>query len=347
VSIAAVIGVLLAADLGATAVTVERDRAAVAHALTLARSSGAASVVPAKPAATDASAADALKVELQNALAASEWPKLSPPPSSLSAETASADEWLHDGCLDVRPDNVATCVYGNTHSATKSVAVLGDSYAVSYLPAIRGALGASWKIQVLTSEQCPAEGSLSVTQNDGDPDPKCDAHHQWTSQWLSAHHQDLTIIVDSPGTIERIAGARSSGAAQRATYRAALDAQLKSLAPVTTQAVVLGSPPTRAKLQTCYTALSHPSDCITSVLQSDVAFAQAQRLAVEAAGAHAGFVGTQAWFCVNGKCPSFLGTAPATSDGGHLTEAASQALAPVLAAALAGAGVGDVAERSN
>jgi peptidoglycan/LPS O-acetylase OafA/YrhL len=347
VSVVAVIAVLLAADLGATAATVARDRAAAARAVTLARGAGRAAVLAAPPPTQEASAADALTARLQNALAAADWPKLSPPSSSLSAGTASVDEWLHDGCLDVGPDNVADCVYGNTASATRSVAVLGDSYAVGYLPAIRRALGGTWRIQVLTADECPAEASLSVTRSDGAPDPACDAHHVWASQWLSVHRQDLVIIADSPGTIGRIAGARSGGAEQRATYRAALGAQLKALAPVATRTVVLESPPARAKLQSCQTAVSHPSDCVTSVLQSDVAFAQAQRLAVEAAGAHARFVGTQAWFCVNGKCPSFLGTAPATSDGGHLTEAASQALAPVLAAALAAAGVGDVAERSN
>jgi hypothetical protein len=209
------------------------------------------------------------------------------------------------------------------------------------MPAIRGALGPSWKIQVLTSEQCPAESTLTVMRSGGDSDGKCDDHHSWMSHWLSAHHQDLVIIVDTPGTIGRIVGVPSDGDAQREAYRKALDAELKALAPVAARSVVLASPPTRAKLQTCYTALSTPADCVTSVLPADVSFAQAQQSAVTANSAKARFVPTQAWFCINKKCPSFVGTVPATSDGGHLTEAASKALAPLLGSALRGFGVAD------
>lgn len=92
-----------------------------------------------------------LSSDIDNALVATKWPALNPSLDSLSISSAQAS-WR--GC---RGGTEATCTFGQSGS-TKSAVVIGDSYAMSWLPALRTALLSSgWVIHGLTMEGCPAE----------------------------------------------------------------------------------------------------------------------------------------------------------------------------------------------
>ena len=75
-----------------------------------------------------------LAAEIQAALQLSSWPV------HLDSDLtdAGSPEWLHDKCLDVSPKNAERCTYGPPDGA-RSVALIGDSVAVSWLPALRRA----------------------------------------------------------------------------------------------------------------------------------------------------------------------------------------------------------------
>lgn len=84
--------------------------------------------------------------QINDALSVSSWPDLKPSISELGLESKVA-EWVTDGCLALetfRPvspeENALECVRGDPDS-DRTLVVVGDSMAISYVPAIREAVG--------------------------------------------------------------------------------------------------------------------------------------------------------------------------------------------------------------
>lgn len=281
-----------------------------------------------------------LQRNLQAALATNQWPELVPSIDTLGVE-AKVSEWVQDGCLgDERgsrgtpEENASRCTYGDPN-ASKTAVVLGDSIAISYIPAVRAALEPQgYKIHVYTMQQCPSM-DIAVLKGDKSPHPKCDAFREWTTQRLSIIRPQLVITSNAPGTLDRLASGATNVAAM-AEWTEASKRTLVSLAGVAEQVVVLDPPPGGKALTDCATRLSTPGDCATTLPQRFIDMSAASRAAADASVGNLAFIDSKGWFCSpSDACPAFAGTAPTYADGAHITGAYSLSLGPVLGEALA------------
>ncbi|MET3808436.1 peptidoglycan/LPS O-acetylase OafA/YrhL [Nakamurella sp. UYEF19] len=284
----------------------------------------------------------ALTAQIGQALAATTWPSLSPTLGELSNDV-KATEWVKDGCLGLDINSVADpvknaqkCVYGDA-GATKTAVLLGDSIAISYLPAIRSALaGHGWKIDVMTVQQCPI-ASVPVLQVDQSKFPQCDAFRAWALDRVDQIKPDLVIAASAENTVSRLA----SGATQGAGYAELAAGEKKTLLRLSRSASrieLLAPPPIGQNLQKCASKVSKPSDCTAGpAARRDQTVTMEQNTVGSIPGGKVAYFDTTPWFCsADLVCPAFVGTTPVFADGAHLTDKYSKMLAPVMGELLLG-----------
>jgi peptidoglycan/LPS O-acetylase OafA/YrhL len=271
-------------------------------------------------------AAGALTTQISVALAATQFPEFQPNLDSLGVKNW-VKEVTADGCADISSENAAACVTG---AGDLDIAVIGDSYAIAWLPAIREALQPlGWKVHPYTRGQCPA-AHVTVTRDGGSPFPECDGHRTWAIGAIKALRPDLVIVADSDNTLDRLASGTKDAAAA-AEYQPGLTQTVAELRGAAPRLVLLTPPPKGGNLLNCVTRTSSPNDCESAVNDRAKSYLVTARTAV---GTNAELIDTTGWFCVNGLCPGFVGTLPVRADGSHLTVAYSAAIAPVLRDAL-------------
>ncbi|HEX7236188.1 MAG TPA: acyltransferase family protein, partial [Gammaproteobacteria bacterium] len=129
---------------------------------------------------------------IASALALDQWPTA----NEQRGDSAQAPEWKQDGCIDiVDDDRVKRCTYGPT-DAEKRMAVIGDSFATHFLPALRSGFP-GWRVQVLTLGQCPL-ARVDVHQLGRlDTFEGCSAHRDLVLERLAADPPDLIVAADS------------------------------------------------------------------------------------------------------------------------------------------------------
>ncbi|MCC3298602.1 acyltransferase [Arthrobacter caoxuetaonis] len=285
---------------------------------------------------------------LRAALQSPEWPALSPDPASFTegGRNAKPVEWIQDGCLGSNearnPDpvaNTAHCVYGDP-GASRDLVLYGDSVAMAYLPALRAVLDpGQWRIHVYTAAGCtPAE--VAQTRIGGAPYPECPVFRDWAVQRIGELSPEVLLMASfryepalSSGATGKAADAEWESGTQRIHERLASKAQ---------RTLVLGAPPEAKDPAQCATRFSSPKDCEQALPEG-----HGDRAALEARAATAGnpdvrWIDTTAWFCVDGRCPSFVGSTPLYADAYHLSAAGAVSLGPLVAHALSGETAGEV-----
>jgi peptidoglycan/LPS O-acetylase OafA/YrhL len=290
--------------------------------------SGAAllpSTAPTAEAAGPRTAQDELRQKLGVALSADEWPEFSPPIDDLADQRAP--QWTEDGCADVTDRNEARCAYG-AEGSEQTVAVIGDSVATSWLPGIIAGLGGDHRIQALTKQGCGVSlAPASAPQSDpGKPWKECADHHAWVSEQLAESPPDILIVAESYLASGRLAS-RATGAAGAAEWRAGLEGALAGV-PEGTRIVTLMAPPGAANLQECYSPVSHPGDCVGGTSAAWLQTLAVEKGATESAGGT--FIDTREWFCVSGRCTSYIDDVAAYVDAFHLSRYYSERTGPVI-----------------
>lgn len=275
-----------------------------------------------------------LAVRIQAALVAPDWPDFEPAIANMADQRVP--QWTENGCLDVTPANIDSCVYGVADSQ-KTVVVLGDSIATSWLPAVIGALEpAGYRIQAITKQSCPfALTEVYANQNSTAPYDACASHKEWAADVLTRIDPELIIVSDSAHSIRRLVS-KATGLHAQAEWKEAYSQALSRL-PESSKVVALMTPPGAKDLQQCYTPLSKPSDC-TAPVSADWETLRAAESAAATEG-NAIFVDTKPWFCFQNVCPAFAGNSAIFADTGHLTGTFSAELGPVLSQALKQSGV--------
>jgi peptidoglycan/LPS O-acetylase OafA/YrhL len=294
-------------------------------------------VVPLSSSTAVTRAVDIHAAKVESAATASDWPDLSPRPEDLGPG-AKASEWVVDGCLALERnshsdpvENAQRCSYGSPDRG-KTALVLGDSMAISYVPGVRAALEPlGYRVLVYTMQQCPAV-SVQMLNDDGSAHPECDPFREWALSHIGSLQPDLLIMTSSVGA----SGTLASGAKGRAAVEEWKAGALRTFTALTGAArriVVFDPPPGGKNLQECVTLLSKPSDCATS---TDERYADILKATEEAArtvptSQKIETIQTKSWFCTrDNTCPSYIGTTPVYADTGHLTEAMSKALSPLI-----------------
>lgn len=283
-------------------------------------------------------AESARSAQIRDALTLSEWPELSPPIESLGVHDR-APEWVEDGCaIDSTVENSSTpaqtvrrCTFGPVN-AKHTIAVLGDSTAISYVPAIRAAAGNDTMIRLYIMEQCPAT-DVSVRLWSGESASRCNPFRVWALGEIRSTAPDVVILASAPTTIRRL-GDRATSTDALVEWEAGTRRLFDQLSMATV--ISLDPPPTMRSLQDCAVPGSTPKDCVFAPEQD---FIDVGRVTREVASEYTNVTvpSTIEWFCsANGECPLFVGSTPILVDGSHLTAAASVELAPFLREMLAG-----------
>jgi len=101
--------------------------------------------------------------------------------------------------------------------------------------------------------------------------------------------------------------------------------------------VYLAPPPLGADLGQCYSRVSSPQDCTTTVGATWREFAAATSATTALTGDH--FVSSLGFSCAADICPAFAGTLPVRYDAVHLTPAYAERIAPAIRSELATLGL--------
>jgi peptidoglycan/LPS O-acetylase OafA/YrhL len=277
----------------------------------------------------------ALRERIMASLAATSWGRLSPGLDNLDA--AVVPEWKQDSCINVTVQRQRHCRYGSA-TAPHLAFLVGDSYAVSYAPAIRAALEPKgWAVQVLTMANCPFQ-ALPTSKRQELPRPPFKECLQHRAEVLDlVKQQRPELLIGASGWIEvnaLVDGFAPGDDRNEPLWGRGVSQQLAAYKRYVKREVLIGSPPSSGNLQSCVTRTSKPSDCTTEVNPIWYAQRQAEQAAATANGA--GYVDVLPWFCVDGRCPAVIGRTPVYWDGFHITAAYSRTLTDLLAPSLRG-----------
>jgi len=226
---------------------------------------------------------------------------------------SGAPEWVHDGCLDVSDANRDRCVYGPAHG-TRTMALIGDSIAVGWLPGLRRAESMrSTRIHVLTHRQCP---NLR-----GEVIPSCASHLEWVLRQVRELHPDVAVL-----------SSRYEGRQTWNQWRLGLRRTLAAVRPYAKTLIVIAPPPDLPVARGCFSRGLAPRECRAPVTLTWRQYGEAEREAAVAAGAR--FVDPRPWVCIDEVCPALIGDTIVSFDGNHLSGTYGARLGPVLSRAI-------------
>jgi len=274
----------------------------------------------------------ALSQAIALAADATSWPTLDPSLDHLDTNSAFA-QWK--GCRGATEASLSGCTFGDPRNTEKVAVVLGDSFAMAWMPTIRAALVPQhWVVYGLLMEQCPA---AFVSVLDGQRRPKfqsdCDRHHAWMIAETARLNPRLVILA-SNFAFGRLASKASGGAAV-AEYQAGMEKTISAVkAPGKPRVLTLSPPPGSPSLESCATAVAQPPSCLGKLSGGWLGLRALDAAAATATATD--YADTHLWFCTaKGVCPSFVGSTPVRWDGAHLTSAYASSLGPEMASFIA------------
>lgn len=290
--------------------------------------------------------ARALHDAVRSASTAERWPDVTPDPGTVTAADSAAAAAQQHGCLNdpvgMRPSDLSAaasaCTFGDP-DAPRSVVVLGDSIAVSWLPAVVGALEPEgWSVTTIGLESCPAV-DLPVQErlHRAAFPAACATMREAALRAIADRHPDLVLLSSAMAAIDD----QTSGATGTTARDALATATATTIARVRatgSRVGVLTSPPESTPPSACALRVLGPATCLATPdpAWEDKTIAEAAGVArADRGSGGVALVDTSGWFCTaDGRCPAFVGDTLVKADAGHLTTAYARALAPVLARAL-------------
>jgi peptidoglycan/LPS O-acetylase OafA/YrhL len=247
---------------------------------------------------------------------------------ALTGARSDEDRLRRDGCLGFEMDtSPPECVYGDT-AAAFTVALVGDSHAAQWFPAIeRLAKHEGWRIVVFTKVSCPFLDLRVRNRMLKREYRECTAWNQAVLARLARVHPDLTLISVSRAATRPIDPADDAPAARG-------EALARMIRKVPGRVgVIVDTPSAGRDVPACLS--SHTADVRACAISRATALAgglgAAERAAVEATGSF--LIDLTASVCPGaGACPAVVDNRIVFRDAEHLTATFARSLAPVLAA---------------
>jgi peptidoglycan/LPS O-acetylase OafA/YrhL len=256
-----------------------------------------------------------------------------PLPANVRPSLANAsNDWerlLHDGCLIQELQVVpANCVYGDPNG-TITVALVGDSHASQWFPAVqRLALAKHWKLVPFVKLSCRFVDLPIYSRVLKREYTECEQWRPLVIKRLQALKPDLTIVAAAEG-MEPMTAADNSPAVQ-GTAMARLLKQIPG-----PKAIIVDTPAPMFDVPVCLSA--HISDVTQCATPRATAYTWRHRtLEVTATKAtpHTTLVDLSTAICPYDPCPAVYNGMIVYRDVFHLTATFAAYLAPQLAAAL-------------
>ncbi|WP_229940324.1 acyltransferase family protein [Plantibacter cousiniae (nom. nud.)] len=276
-------------------------------------------------AATEAMPAQAdLGARIDAALAASEWPELTPSIATILTDGAPIEDSA--GCSRTVVADPTSCAFPN-EGATKEAVVLGDSTGITLLPLVREGLGGDYNVRGLTMAAC-VPFDVSTTFDDANDASACEQHRAAALTEITAQSPDVVFITAMYGYINSLASG-ATGSAAELEWRQGTESLVAQLQASGAQVVIVSSPPLGKALTDCATNFSSPRDCVAEITSTYDDVNSIYRSVAQTAGAD--YIDTKSWFCSDdGLCPSFVDGVAVKRDKVHTTPQYSALLVPVF-----------------
>ncbi len=281
-----------------------------------------AAAAPAGQAAGPATAS--LQKQLTAALAATEWPPLTPAMSTVIAYKEFDDR---AGCADSVPLLPASACTVGSPAAAKLALVVGDSTARAYMQTLKHFVdrpGSSWRIRFIGLTGCPSIDAEIPNKAKWITDA-CPARKQAALDVIRHDKPDLVIVTNH--FLDAVT-ANSTKPMAVEDWASALERYTSQFRKDTKKVAYLAPPPAEIEISSCYTTFSRPADCISHVTQTDLRHEAAVRaIAQRQDGA---YIESAHWFCVSGLCPAFVGSTASKADVVHMSIGYANAIAPAV-----------------
>lgn len=275
-----------------------------------------------------------MESEIEAALGAMDFPQLKPSLSDIP--NAKVPEW--GPCGNVGAEQLADCTFqSGTGDPSKTVVVIGDSIAITWLPAIRALQPLGYTIYALTHGQCPAADVSVIPGVGGDATftAQCNAHRTWAIGEVSRLKPDVVVLASSFELASQLASGATGDLAVKEWGQGTTKMISKVKKAGAKRVVMISSPPGGPSLPSCASSASaRPADCVGRVPKEWHAIADIERSASQEASTT--YLDVRLLFCAsNDYCPAFVGVTPVLVDGHHLTNAFSTKMGPILAPLIA------------
>jgi hypothetical protein len=288
-------------------------------------------VVAAAPSAEGAADEDALpeatralRTEVRSALAATEWPETDPSLDEAAGAAQAPDEVLQCGTETVV--DVERCSWG-PEDAENTVVVVGDSIAMTYVTTLRTALE-DWRVVSMGGFGCTFTEPL-IANDVPELEQACPARKQAAVDTINELEPDLVVVTNVQYPRLPAGAEEALTEAEWSTATLALVEEFRASAGTV---VFLAPPPADKDLSACYSRVSTPEDCVSVVTQEWLDRAATERAMAEEVGG--AWIDSSTWFCVERRCPAYVGSTPTKVDTTHMTPAFAEKIAPALEEAL-------------
>jgi peptidoglycan/LPS O-acetylase OafA/YrhL len=230
-----------------------------------------------------------------------------------------------------RTGSVTVCAFARPAHPKGTIAIVGDSHAVHWRPALaRVAQARGWRALSITRSGCPLSAAAPELQ--GRALRRCEQWNRELPQWLARHREVSTVFAaQHSGSRGTARGGRSAFAAQAAGYRrawAALPASIERVVVLRDTPTMPGTTPTCVQ-QAISGRRSAAESCAAQrrlALPPDPAEAAAR-----AADDRVRALDLSRWFCDERRCPPVVGGALVYKDvESHITDVYAATLAPFL-----------------
>ncbi|WP_116377044.1 acyltransferase family protein [Mycobacterium sp. MFM001] len=251
------------------------------------------------------------------------------PPLAGQDDEAKALRTLLDGCLrSLIEVGHPECASGDTSSKT-TVAVMGDSDAAMWTPALRQAAEQRhWRLETLAKAGCPPM-DLPITS------PYLHREYTECIQWrgeilnrLRDEHTQLVVV-----SMKRHYGTEFGFASNGPAWDESLTRLVKQLRATGAQVLVLGPIPDPQSRMVPFCLSAHLDDA-TACSPTRSTAVNAARIAAESAATKAGgghYQDLTDLFCTPDRCPVIVGNTLVYIDEFHLSIEYARQLAPVMA----------------
>lgn len=265
---------------------------------------------------------------ITEALAATSWPATVAEQLSVSATSLYSPAMLKEspGCRNTVGQSRPTLVCRADHGDTR-VMVVGDSIALSWFSTIdEVAKSEGWDVSAVGYGNCSLI-DVDVTNGGGAQSfvTACRDARAEMLRIVSEVDPEIIFLSSSPSALEyaQVPADRVVDAWQEGVSRTL--AELSDVPLV----VVLSDPGTSRPPSECATPFGNPSSCIAPLREYRADKIAAESRAVDEAG-NAIFVDATDWFCLDGRCPAFIGDTLVRADSTHLTRSAGRQAAGLL-----------------
>ncbi|WP_166139448.1 acyltransferase family protein [Nocardioides ochotonae] len=290
---------------------------------------GPAQSAPGAPGVSPQQAAeDEVTDALVSGLIAQEFPELSPPLDDVVDQGINPE--LEPGAECLNPTSLTDpdlCVHG---TGPRRAMLVGDSVAISWMPALREALGKRWSVRGYALSNCPYVSATIEIDYDPEGAARCNEARATMREQVRRERPDLLVLSTFEAGVLWL-GESPLASAQDAWQRAAVRG-IREMAAPGTRVVILAPPPAGHAVEGCVSRFSVPRDCQGSPSDAWKAQSAAELVAARTTGAT--YIDTLRWFCLDDQCPIFAGDTVVRWDIVHLTRQYAASLADVLGFAL-------------